>query len=73
MVALRLSTLSWRSLTEVPTQWIDSFERMYGSFLGDEGFSYLQKWLSTQETDESGCPLVDNPFIFSIGELDDNV
>jgi hypothetical protein len=57
----------------VSTQWIDSFEEGYGSFLGDESFSYLQKWLSTQETDESGCPLVDNPFIFSIGELDDNV
>lgn len=55
------------------TQWIDSFEKRYGSFLGNEGFLDPQKWLSTQETDESGCPLIDDPFVFSIGELDDNV
>jgi hypothetical protein len=57
----------------VSTQWIDSFEGRYGSFLGNDNFSYLQNWLSTQETDDSGCPLIDDPFIFNIGELDDNV
>jgi hypothetical protein len=53
------------------SKWVEIFEQTYGELVPNEQFFYLQEWLAVQDTDESGCPLIDQPFIFDIGDEDD--
>lgn len=54
------------------SKWVDILEQKYGMRISEQGDFTIQAWLADQSSPDSGCPLVDAPFILEV-ENDDNI
>lgn len=52
------------------SEWSDIMEKIYHIKVPRNGTYSIQGWLKDQSSEDTGCPLVDNPFIFE--ENNDN-
>lgn len=48
------------------TNWIERFTENNPLFAGSEYGLHLQDWLGSEMEGDSGCPLVDSPFVFKV-------
>lgn len=51
-------------------EWLAKIRQMNPHFDGKEYGLHLQSWLEEQDSDETGCPLIDQPFV--IGFVDND-
>lgn len=51
------------------SQWVDRIENEYFITFNENGYQ-IQEWLATQDTEETGCPLIDVPFILEVSHND---
>ena len=52
------------------SEWVEILEKQYNKKVPKHGDFTIQTWLADPSSPESGCPLVDYPFIFEV--KDDN-
>ena len=48
------------------SKWSDLLQEKYNKKVPKSGDTTIQDWLSDQSSPDSGCPLVDAPFIFEV-------
>lgn len=52
------------------SEWVEILEKEYNRKVPKQGDLTIQNWLADQSSPDSGCPLIDNPFILETS--DDN-
>jgi hypothetical protein len=48
------------------SRWVEILKEEYMVDYSIEWGYQIQTWLATQDTDDTGCPLIDSPFIMEI-------
>ena len=54
------------------SEWVEILKKEYNKKVPKQGDLTIQRWLADQSDPNSGCPLVDNPFILELNN-DNNV